>query len=111
MKRMLFLLAAAGCCMGARAEPIGRLFFTPEQRILFDLEYRSAMAPSPHDRIRLDGTVLHGEAGRTCWINGRPFSPVPALGRIGGLRVGETIDTRTRHTTDIVPDGSIAPRR
>lgn len=90
---------------GAAAETsLGRLFFTPEQRLLLDRQRQYAGADE--SAIRLDGRVKRSNREPTVWINGR-VEHDEALARGMGLRVGETIDPVTRRKTDLVPDDSV----
>lgn len=120
-------LAVAG---PAAAEPLGRLFFSPEQRATLDRQRRGdASRPGPEGTaMRLDGIVARSGGRTTVWINGRPrydtvgddSTPArpapgdPALATIApagilptALRVGEAIDLVTRHKTDVVARGAI----
>lgn len=93
-----------------RAEELGRLFFTPEQRALLDLARRTqataAQTEAPSDGVTLSGIVTRSDGRQTVWINGRPQPAGVATGRSpasasiplpggGGqvrLRVGQTLD-------------------
>lgn len=55
------------------AEPLGRLFFTPDQRA--QLEYNKAQSSDPGDNRRVlivNGIVQKHGGERTVWINGTP---------------------------------------
>ena len=92
-------------CLSADAETLGRLFFTPEQRALFDRQ-RAEGWDATESAIRLDGVATRSSRPLAIWVNGHA-APAAASGPTGALRVGETLDAATRRTTDIVPDGSI----
>lgn len=55
------------------AQPLGRLFFTPEQRALLDQQSPAPPSTSPHpdQDLRLDGVVKRSDGRHTVWINGR----------------------------------------
>jgi hypothetical protein len=97
------LLGIATTCVAADT-PLGRLFFTPEQRLLLDRQRQYAGASE--SAIRLDGRVKGSKRQPTVWINGR-IEADERLSHGMGLRVGETMDPVTRRKTDLVPDGSI----
>lgn len=96
------------------AEPLGRLFFTPEQRATLEarrLAPPSAPAAAPSsDRVSVDGIVQRSDGPATVWINGVPRTvspgslvpsakggpaavevPVPEKDQRVRLRVGETL--------------------
>ena len=73
------LRPAALLCLGliaaplTHAEPLGRLFFTPEQRA--QLEYSKSQSSDPGDSSRVltvNGIVQKHGGERTVWINGTP---------------------------------------
>jgi hypothetical protein len=86
---LLGLLVGTG---GARAQqPLGRLFFTPEERARLDASRKEALAnaarpkaaspaegqrPAPSARVlTLDGIVQRSDGETTVWVNGKPVSP------------------------------------
>lgn len=95
----LLLLAVA---LGSRAEPLGRLFFTPEQRH----QQEQAPAPAtPQAPGRLDGIVVGSTGLNLRWVDGQletggdsgqkvgdsmqqPLLP-PGKLRIGGAAAGD----------------------
>lgn len=94
-------------------QPLGRLFFTPEQRATLEslrLAPATATQATPTDRVSVDGIVQRSGGPATVWINGVPQTmPQRALvpSRKGGapavdvavpardervrLRVGESV--------------------
>lgn len=135
--RLVLLLVACGFPFSAclAAEPLGRLFFTPERRLALERQRQSNVQALEQP---LEGTVmsLHGIVARsggktTVWINGRPQGedvtstgvkarvstrePGRAILVAGeepavALRVGESIDRVTRERKDIVGDGAVRVR-
>lgn len=111
---MLLVLTALPCGAVAQ-EKIGRLFFTPEQRIR--LEH---LANKPEgettviisDKIQVNGIVQRNGGSRVVWINGVPQSQkgangilverditpdsvpvkIPGTGNLVRLKVGQSID-------------------
>jgi hypothetical protein len=111
---MLLVLTALPCGAVAQ-EKIGRLFFTPEQRIR--LEH---LANKPEgettviisDKIQVNGIVQRNGGSRVVWINGVPQSQkgangilverditpdsvpvkIPSTGNLVRLKVGQSID-------------------
>jgi hypothetical protein len=105
------ILACLACTVStatpAAAEPLGRLFFTPEQRMLFDRQRQ--YGGNMRGTVRLDGIVVRAGAKPTVWINGLPQE----FGAPGAesLRPGESLNPVTREKTDVVPDGAIRRSR
>jgi len=85
-------IAMAGAAVQAADEGLGRLFFTPQQRVALDAGRRiaaakpkagTASAKRPVRELRLDGIVTRSDGERTVWVNGRAYHN----GRPAGLRV------------------------
>lgn len=99
---VLIALCLMALCMPARAadEPLGRLFFTPQQRSALDAGRRIAAKPkaqtTPAPRragaVRLDGIVTRSDGERTVWINGRAHHS----GHPPGVRVTNVEPTAAR---------------
>lgn len=107
----VLLLAFQQTAMAADGDSLGRLFFTPEQRLLLDRQRRfGATYESGSSAVQLDGTVTRTRGKPTTWINGRSLDQDRDETVVFGvpLRVGESLDPATRQKTDIVPDGSIS---
>ena len=108
----------------ASAEPLGRLFFTPEQRAVLERQRRDGStdaALADGERLRLDGIVTRSAGPPTIWANGRPL-PDPALAGIRprpgrapqgasvpladgsrvDLNVGETLEPATGARSNVV---------
>jgi len=69
-------LAAALCCaLSAEAAPLGRLFFSPDERAA--LEYRRQLAAGKaqtgYARLALNGLVWRSAGRSTIWLNGQPL--------------------------------------
>lgn len=105
------LLALSLAYQPVRAEDLGRLFFTPEQRAMLDLARRTQSTTAPSgdtgsDGVTLSGIVTRSDGRQTVWINGRPQPagvatsrspssasiPLPGGGGQVRLRVGQTLD-------------------
>lgn len=110
MKRIL-ILACCICTLNAQAEPLGRLFHSPEQRALLDTARKTmpmnvggeAQAPSIQD-FTLKGVVTRSDGKRSVWLNNRlehgagragEQVPVPVPGGEVKLKVGQSIDPAT----------------
>lgn len=124
------------CTTSARAQELGRLFFTPEQRAALDARRKArvpdkpAAAPVTETPIsRVDGAVQRSGGKSTVWVNGEtipegaqaegarvtPRSPNP--GRVSipagdgpqryDLRVGESVDRGSGEKRDILGEGEI----
>jgi hypothetical protein len=119
---------------GARAQELGRLFFTPEQRAALDARRKArvpdkpAAAPQVESPItRVNGAVQRSGGRSTVWVNGEPIpegaptgapQPAPAgSGRVSlpagesaqryDLRVGESLDRGSGEVRDLIGDGEI----
>jgi len=67
----------AGISAAHAAEPLGRLFFTPEQRMQLDQQNRR----QPHGNVRINGYLLTLPSGKaTAWVDGQPVSSHDAQG-------------------------------
>ena len=111
-------------------EPIGRLFFTAEQRAMLDARRKAGVPdqnmPSASPTTRLDGYVKRSGGKSTVWVNGQPIpEAAPDAPRIGearvavpvgesrtsvGLKPGETLDRGTGRVRDVIGDGEIRVR-
>ncbi len=91
----------------AQTPPLGRLFFTPEQRQLLE--------QSEPQQQRLAGVTFNGIARnqqsgqQTVWLNGQsqygPNTPPLRDGHGHALRVGETLIKQQRHSP--IPPGAV----
>jgi len=95
---LLCLALAAGAT--AAAEPLGRLFFTPEQRATLEsLRLAPATAAATAtDRIKVDGIIQRSGGPTTVWINGVPQTAAPGSvapsGRAGAPAVEVTVPAK-----------------
>jgi hypothetical protein len=126
------VLLPVGSCL-AQQPPLGRLFFTTEQRAALDARRRAGVpdqsAPLPASpTTRLDGYVKRSGGKSTVWVNGRPIpEAAPDAPRIGagenrvavpvgesrarvGLKPGETLDRGTGVVRDVIGEGEIKVR-
>lgn len=129
---MLALLSAY-----AQAEPLGRLFFTPERRAALERQRQLNIQEKTQETVEvasvhLNGVVRRGGNQATVWVNGRPQQVDNAntgilvkpsskeLDRVGirvgdeapsSLRVGETLNRATQETTDGLAGGQLQVHR
>lgn len=130
----IFLIAGALLCApGARAQELGRLFFTPEQRAALDARRKARVPDKPatapvteSPTTRVDGAVRRHGGRSTVWVNGEaigesPQGPRPAAQgpRVSvpvpvgegeqryDLRVGETLDRGSGEVRDVIGEGEI----
>lgn len=68
---LLTLFAGFPAC---RAEELGRLFFTPEERAQLDREELQGAEGAGRGVLTVNGIVQKRGGGRTVWINGVPQS-------------------------------------
>jgi len=98
------------------AEPLGRLFHSPQARAGLDEARRSHASPRRQalaGRISIDGIVRRGKGPTTVWINGQIMEEGVLItqagtssvrldsgdGQVHDLKVGESIEfTPTRHS-------------
>jgi len=140
MNRSWAALVAAGIAMSgagrAKAQELGRLFFTPEQRAALDARRKArvpdkpAAAPVTEAPVtRVTGAVLRSGGKSTVWVNGemipegaqpdgaRVLPRGPDAGRVSipagegpqryDLRVGESLDRGTGEVRDVIGEGEI----
>ncbi|TXF12862.1 hypothetical protein [Pelomicrobium methylotrophicum] len=75
--RPVLLLLLLAFALGARAaDPLGRLFFTPEQREA--LERKRPQAAPPTTGITVNGLVQRSDGKATVWINGTAHPAPPS---------------------------------
>lgn len=104
------------------AEPLGRLFLTPERRATLERQRRTGLledVSTAGETISLDGTVTRSGGKTTIWINGRPRhedsvaasqsrrATVSADVTPSRLRVGESVNRTTGAQTDVLTPGAI----
>lgn len=111
--RVLALMIASATAIAIEPEqkPIGRLFFTPEQRGVLDQQTRTdTPAGEPQaNALRFDGKVLGSNGQNTYWLNGKPqTSPegIPAQ-----LQVGEAVDVSSGNKRPLLDDGALRIHR
>lgn len=99
MRRTLAIVTFLFCLTQAQAEPLGRLFFTPEERAAMGAvtgresaisgfaaaEGDSAAAP-PANALTFNGYVKRSGGKNTVWLNGKPHreSAVPQQVSVSG---------------------------
>lgn len=129
----LIALVAALLAAGAvRAEPLGRLFFTPERRAALERQRQLNIQEAQTlegATMSLDGVVVRSSGRSTVWVNQRPQNEGAAAatgvavsltpqepGRAvlapgeetpAALKVGESINRATRETRDGLGGGTV----
>lgn len=125
----------SGLALPVAAEPLGRLFLTPERRALLEHQRRTNVQEAQSlegTTVSLNGIVVRSGGKATVWINGRPQhdaalgAPVqaglnarePARARLtageeapADLSVGESINLATREKNDVVAPGAVTVRK
>ena len=134
MKRLfLLLILSLVLAPAARAQALGRLFFTPEQRAALDARRKARAPDTPaaaaiSPTTRLNGYVKRSDGPSTVWVNGeglletspdaprigatrrddgRVSVPVGEGGARVGLKPGETIDRGSGEVRDVIGEGEI----
>lgn len=106
MKRVLAALLLCHACAPLAAEPLGRLFFTPDERARLDvLRRQPAPRPAPEAApqdsappsmtVRYSGMVRRSDGRSTVWINDRPVNDA---GEATGARARVEADGAARIT-------------
>jgi hypothetical protein len=132
--RLALLLLTTTLAGAAVAEPLGRLFLTPERRAALERQRETNTQEREQqsvegDTMSLDGVVTRSSGHSTVWVNGRPqnenaagtgvragvsaHAPARAVLTTGEeapteLRVGESINRATREKDDVVDPGSVS---
>ena len=132
-RRLLILAVAAltASPLPAAAEPLGRLFFTPERRAALDRQRQYNIQETrtiQGGSMRLDGIVQRSSGRTTIWVNGvaqhersdsagvavrLPSNRADRATLTTGdeppaeLRVGEAVNRGTRETNDVLHGGFI----
>ena len=137
-RRLPLILLAFAATLPARtaAEPLGRLFLTPERRAALERQRQTNVQEQAQAlegaTLSLDGVITRSSGKTTVWINGRPQNesaagtgvqagaslrePARATLVTGDeapatLRVGESINRATRETSDVVAPGAVSVGR
>jgi len=121
---------------GARAQELGRLFFTPEQRAALDARRKARVPDKPAAAqqaespiTRVNGAVQRSGGRSTVWVNGEAIPegapsgvPQPAPSAAGSgrvslpagesaqrydLRVGESLDRGSGEVRDVIGEGEV----
>jgi hypothetical protein len=140
MMRAFVLAGALGflasACASAQAQELGRLFFTPEQRVALDARRKARLPDKPTAPVvaapvtRVDGYVKRSGGRSTVWVNGDPVTEsAPEAPRIDAaegdgsvsitlgengtrtrLKAGEALDRGTGEVHDVIGEGEIRVR-
>lgn len=122
MKRMLCLLALHVCAGSAYAGPLGRLFYTDEERVRLELQRgqatKQASQPRSVGTLRHDGIVLRSSGPATWFVNGSAHDAqaLPSLSaRPAGTALqlsgsdGRAVRLRPGEQTSVDETGQAAP--
>ncbi len=126
------LALAAAVPAAVAAEPLGRLFFSPERRAILERQRLTNIQEQAQSlegaTMSLDGVIVRSSRKGTVWINGRPQSEneigtgvqagisarepnratlVTGEEAPASLRVGESINRATREKSDVVVPGAV----
>ena len=115
MKRHLpiVLLAFATLPAWPQSEPLGRLFFSPQQRAALDRERQLGTSQRPTGidgdaSYTFTGEVRRSTGKNTRWINGEPQT---AGGRSPGVPAGDTFHPSTGEHDSLLGGGRIIIKR
>lgn len=132
---MTLVLAGAWTAGQVSAEPLGRLFLSPERRAALERQRQlniQAAQTLEGSNVSVDGVVVRSSGRNTVWINQHPqterglgtgvtasITPgnpsrvtiAPGDDPPAALRVGETLNRNTREKADILGSGRIAVSR
>lgn len=131
LRRLSVCLLALACAAPSRAEPLGRLFLTPERRALLDRQRQANVLQQVESAegasMSLDGIVTRSTGKRTVWVNGRTQNEsetgpgvsvrrgkAPGEAELSAdegppvsLKVGESVNWETREKQDSLRGGRI----
>jgi hypothetical protein len=130
---MALALIAIGDVMAA--EPLGRLFFTPERRAALDRQRQfntQEIQALEGASVSLDGIVRRSSGKTTVWVNRQPLQDNSTASGVGvalspkdpgravltpgdeapaALKVGQSINRATRETSDGLGGGRVVVGR
>lgn len=107
------LIALAAAPAWAQSDPLGRLFFTPQQRAALDRERLLGFSQRPSSldsdtSYTFNGEVRRSSGKNTRWINGAPHT---AASRNPDLAAGDTYHPATGEREGLLGDGRIVIQR
>lgn len=115
MKALLggFALLASLLAHTACAAELGRLFYTPMQRMEMDrkrlanpADLDAEKAAAPH--LTINGRITSSSGRSTTWVNGLPdYDPAHRGVSKGAAKIGQTVDTGSGQVSDELQGGSI----
>lgn len=134
---LLFVLLQFPAASGwSQSEPLGRLFFTPQQRAVLDRQRQLNLMPNRMGQedsgsLTINGVVKRSSGRHTTWVNGIPNTEAEAIpgvlvppdessrGKMKAgndrkdppLKVGETYRRDSGEKQDLLNGGEIAIRR
>ena len=114
----LLIVAASGSQAQVQQEPLGRLFFTPEQRAVLERQKQhnqnSSALVDDGAPLTLNGRVTRSSGRNTAWINGTALDERDAAQTLSRtpLRPGETaFGPGKGEQTDVLNGGTIVIKR
>ncbi len=107
------LLALVALPAWPQSEPLGRLFFTPQQRAALDRERLLGFSQRPsgldgESSYTYNGEVRRSSGKNTRWINGETQT---AASRPPGVAVGDTYHPATGERDSLLRGGNIVIQR
>ena len=108
-----FLIVLAAAPAWAQSDPLGRLFFTPQQRAALDRERLLGFSQRPSSldgdaSYTVNGEVRRSSGKNTRWINGAPHT---AASRNPDVAAGDTYHPATGERESLLGDGQIVIQR
>ena len=108
-----FLIVLAAAPAWAQSDPLGRLFFTPQQRAALDRERLLGFNQRPSSldgdaSYTFNGEVRRSSGKNTRWINGAPHT---AASRNPDVAAGDTYHPATGERESLLGDGQIVIQR
>ncbi len=78
LRQLPLILVLLTCTAACQAAPLGRLFFTQQERAFLDRERQRAGIPTtdavaPAESIAFNGHITRSSGKSTVWINGKPL--------------------------------------
>ncbi len=134
MMGLLATLLLLNALPARAAEPLGRLFFTPERREALDrnraLNQQQELTIQSA-QVSVNGVVTRSDGRKTVWLNHRAYHDNASAGDVAAratdeaarvhlqvgqaidttLKVGQSVDRNSGATEDLLGGGSVAVRK
>ncbi len=91
---------------------LGRLFYTPDQRVAMERQVVDDSAATTDSRITINGRITRSDGKSITWVNGTPDYDSQSPGTPNRRsKVGQSIDAGTGEVHDGLRGGSLVIKR